>query len=125
MVAPWRIVERIQGYVDSRIPDQDVWSPIFRSRRLSDGGMVRVQTLGVARLNMADGSSFTFTALWNPIIFSISDYQLSIEGAWKVFDLRQARVMHDVGAALGVQQFRVDPADAVNRAHGGTLGARG
>ena len=119
---PWRIVERIQGYVDTREPGQDGWCPLFRSRRLSDGAFVKIHTLGAARLNMADGTSYFLSAMWHPIVFEISDYQLSLEGRKVVFDLRMAHVWRDMQRFFGVQ-FRFDPAD--NPGQGGNLGARG
>lgn len=120
-IEPWRILERIQGYVDTREPGQDEWVPVFRSRRLNDGAMARIQTSAVARLNMADRSSFTITALWTPIVISISDFKLSVDGRRIVSDLRDARLKREIWRFMG-GQARFDIDDDMQR-HGQNSGA--
>ena len=120
-IEPWRILERIQGYVDTREAGQDEWVPIFRSRRLNDGAMIRVHKFAVARLNMADCTSYTFFAIQKTLVLSVSNYQLSVDGRRIVSDLRDARLKREIWRFLG-GQARFDIDEDMQR-HGQNSGA--
>lgn len=110
---PWWIVERVRGYVDSRVPTSDGevvprWAPVFRSRRLNEGYSFRVQPFSEARLNRADLVSFRFCTGWCELVISVDNYKMTWEGHQKVFDMRSRRVYHDVAKALGLINTRVE-----------------
>lgn len=116
MIEMWRIIERIDGYVDSMEIGQTEWSPVFRSRRLSEGAKMRVQPNGKGSMSLADGSRFVFTATTHPIVVEMSAFELTVNGEKIVFQARYQKILNDVKRILGVNgrfEIReVDPAPA-------------
>lgn len=98
----WKILERLEGYVDTRTYSQDTWAPMFRSRRLGDGDKFRLYPQAQATLTLPDRSRLLFTAGSHYLVAAVSDYQLSIEGEKILLDLRMGRLMQDVVKILGL-----------------------
>jgi hypothetical protein len=116
----WKILSRVQGYVDSLEPGQKDWSPVFRSRRLTDGAKFRVHPHSEATLALADGTTFVLADFPRARIFEVSDYQLTSEGRSLVFWKRLEKANHDVTRVLGIQQGRFEIQQG-----SGPIGARG
>lgn len=115
-VEPWRVLIRIDGHVESRQPAQRAWSPVWRSRILSDGDRARTLVASRARVRLADGSGFTVGA---DSEVEMTRFRLTPEGRAVVFDLYVGRVRARVARVLGRQNgFEV-------RTPNGVLAARG
>lgn len=112
----WRVVVRVAGHVESRQPAQPAWSPIWRSRVLSDGDRARTLQASRATVRLADQSEFTVGA---DSEVEMTKFALTPEGRTVVFNLWKGRIRARVAKVLGKQnRFEV-------RTPNGVLAARG
>lgn len=57
-----RLVVRLAGSVETRLPGQEIWSSVWRSRLLEDGEVARTRSDSRARIRLADGSDLILGA---------------------------------------------------------------
>jgi hypothetical protein len=135
----WVIAIRLKGYIDSQIPSQTTWAPIFRSRRLNGGARIRVQDNAACQVNTADlecppmifMKTTKGSGPFPDFIIEFYDpgecpkektpgvHYVCTEppgySRMRVLKLREAQVMDDVSRALGLSQhrFQIDGRDIV------------
>jgi len=115
-IEPWRIVVRVDGKVGSKSPGQDDYSPIWRSRVLTDGDWAKTGQDSQARIKLADQSEFT---IGSDTVVEMTKFQLTPEGRTVVFNLTIGKIRARVAKALGKQsKFEVKTPNGVLAARG-------
>ncbi|MBM3465487.1 MAG: FecR domain-containing protein, partial [Armatimonadetes bacterium] len=113
---PFRIIVRVTGKVASRQPGQDDWSPIWRSRVLTDGDMARTYQDARACVKLADGSQFT---VGQDSVVEMTKFELTDAGRTVVFNLLVGKIRARGAKAVGKQsKFEVKTPNGVLAARG-------
>ncbi len=112
----WRLVVRVSGRVESRQQGQENFSPIWRSRILTDGDLARTGKDSRASIKLADQSEFTIGA---DTTVEMTKFALTPEGRTVVFNLQVGKVRARVARLLGRQsRFEVHTPNGVLAARG-------
>ncbi len=113
---PWRLVVRVDGRVESLHPGQSDWSPIWRSRILSDGDRARTLQNSNARVKLADQSEFT---IGPDTEVEMTRFSLTPESRTVLFNLKIGQIQASVAKALNrASRFEVTTPNGVLAARG-------
>jgi FecR protein len=112
----WRVVVRDSGKLESLQPGQSSWSPVWRSRVLTNGDLARTKAASRARVLLADQSQFTIGA---DTVVEMTRFELSPSGRTVLFRLQVGKIRATVAKALGAEsRFEVSTPNGVLAARG-------